>query len=267
MLYYSNAKINLGLNIVEKREDGFHNIETVFYPIAVKDALEFIPAKKMELTSSGIEIDCRTEDNLIVKAYRLLQKDFDLPILKFHIHKNIPFGAGLGGGSANAAATLLELNKFYKLNISEEKMLLYAQKLGSDCAFFIKNKTVYAEQKGDIFSDLSLDLSSYYILLVYPQFGVSTQEAYANITPQKPKENLKDVLKQDIELWKDNLFNAFETNILKKHPLLGEIKERLYSNGAVYASMSGSGSCIFGIFKEEPKSNYFDNFWTWKGQL
>ena len=140
MLYYSNAKINLGLNVVEKREDCFHNIETIFYPISINDALEFIPAEKVGLSSSGIEIDCNLEDNLIIKAYKLLQSDFSLPNLQFHIHKIIPFGAGLGGGSANAAATLQALNTFFELNISKDKLQEYASKIGSDCAFFIKNK-------------------------------------------------------------------------------------------------------------------------------
>lgn len=267
MLYYSNAKINLGLNIIEKREDGFHNIETVFYPINVKDALEFIPSNSLSLDSSGIEIDCSLDDNLIIKAYRLLQKDFNLPSIKFYIHKLIPFGAGLGGGSANAAYTLLELNNFFKLNLSESKLLEYAKQLGSDCAFFIKNKPIYAEQKGDVFTDVSIDLSGYRILLIHPGFGISTPEAYANITSSKPPKSVKQIVSQSIETWKEELTNDFEKPIFNKYPILAEIKERLYKNGAIYAAMSGSGSSMFGIFKEQPKTDDYKKYWIWEGKL
>ncbi len=267
MLYYSNAKINLGLNITEKRKDGFHNIKTIFYPIRLKDALEFIPSKNTELTSSGIEIDCVLEDNLIVKAYRLLQKDYALPNLKFHIHKIVPFGAGLGGGSANAAASLQEINNFYKLNILEEQILYYARKLGSDCAFFIKNKAVFADEKGDHFVDLKLDLSDYYILLIYPNFVISTKEAYANILPKKTNKSIIEIINQPIEQWKEELINDFELPLFKKHPILSEIKKELYSRGALYASMSGSGSSIFGIFREQPSLEYFKGLWQWRGRF
>ena len=267
MLYYSNAKINLGLNIVEKREDGYHNIETVFYPINIKDALEFIPADKVGLSSSGIEIDCNLEDNLIIKAYRLLQADFDLPNLQFHIHKIIPFGAGLGGGSANAAATLLELNRFFQLNITETQLEEYASVIGSDCPFFIKNKSVFAEDRGEIFSNIDLDLSDYYILLIHPGFGVSTVDAYANICSKKTDISSKEIIKQPIESWKGNLINDFEKSVSQKYPILNDIKNKLYSEGALYASMSGSGSSIFGIFKKKPSEKEFSDYWTWIGKL
>ena len=267
MLYYSNAKINLGLNVVEKRRDGFHNIETVFYPIAIKDALEFISAGKVGLSSSGIKIECDLEENLIIKAYRLLQADFNLPDLQFHLHKVIPFGAGLGGGSANAAATLLELNRFFELNVSETKLQQYASLIGSDCPVFIKNKTVFAERKGDAFSDINIDLSAYYILLIHPGFGVSTVEAYANIRPQKAIISSKEIIKQPIETWKGNLINDFEESVFQKYPLLNDIKNKLYKEGALYASMSGSGSSLFGIFKERPNEKIFKEYWTWVAKL
>jgi len=268
MLYYSNAKINLGLNVIEKRNDGFHNIETVFYPIAVEDAMEFVPSEKLELTSSGIEVDCELEDNLIIKAYRLLKNDFDIiPILRFHIHKTIPFGAGLGGGSANAAYTLKALNQFYKLNLSEDELLKYAKQLGSDCAFFIKNTAVYAEGKGDVFTNAQVDLSNYYILLIHPGFGVSTPEAYANIKPEKPIKNCREVLENSVETWKDDLINDFEWSVFQNYPLIEDLKNKLYKKKAVYAAMSGSGSAVFGVFKEKPLVDEFNEYWTWVGKL
>jgi len=267
MLYYSNAKINLGLNVVEKREDGFHNIETIFYPISINDALEFIPAEKVGLSSSGIEIDCNLEDNLIIKAYKLLQSDFSLPNLQFHIHKIIPFGAGLGGGSANAAATLQALNTFFELNISKDKLQEYASKIGSDCAFFIKNKPVFAKDKGDVFTDIHIDLLDYYILLIHPGFGVSTVDAYANILPQKPKISVKEIINQPLESWANSLKNDFENPVFQKHSILKTIKSKLYSKGAIYAAMSGSGSSMFGLFKEKPSDKEFKEYWTWIGKL
>jgi len=267
MLYYSNAKINLGLNIVNKRADGFHDIETVFYPISINDALEFIESDVVSLSSSGLEVDCPLEQNLIIKAYSLLQKDFKLPTLKFHLHKVIPFGAGMGGGSANAAYTLVELNRFFKLNLSEDQLMEYARQLGADCAFFIKNSAVYAEQKGDVFTNLNLDLSDYYILLIHPGFGVSTQEAYANVSPKSPAKNIQEIIKQDISTWETDLENEFEQEIFKKYPVLDQIKTQMYSNGALYAAMSGSGSTVFGIFKNEPNIEGLDNYWFWKGKL
>lgn len=267
MLYYSNAKINLGLNVVEKRQDGFHNIETIFYPINVKDAIEFIPTKTTSLQSTGIKVNCDINDNLIIKAYQLLKTDFDLPTLSFHLHKNIPFGAGLGGGSANAAFTLSHLNQFYKLNLTEKELLKYATKLGSDCAFFIKNQALFACEKGDIFKKCNVDLSRYYILLIHPGFGVSTPDAYENIIPRTPEKNVTEIVNQPITSWRKDLKNDFEDTIFLKYPELKLIKEKLYQNGALYASMSGSGSSLFGIFDEKPDVTNFKSYWNWSAKL
>ena len=267
MLYYSNAKINLGLNIIEKRLDGFHNLETVFYPINIQDALEFIPSQETKMSSSGINIDCSTNENLVIKAYRLLQKDFDLPTLSFHIHKTIPFGAGLGGGSANAAYTIAELNKFYKLKLPESKLLEYSNVLGSDCSFFIKNKALFASNKGQEFVNINLDLSQYYILLIHPGFSISTAEAFRNIKPHIPENLIIDIIKKPISSWKDYLINDFEVSLFPKYPILETIKNKLYSDGALYASMSGSGSSIFGIFKEKPSNLNYLEYWNWIGKL
>ena len=267
MLYFSNAKINLGLNIISKRSDGFHNIESIFYPIYPQDAIEFIPNNKTKLSQSGIIIEEKEDNNLIIKAYKILKDKYELPPLHFHILKNIPFGAGLGAGSANAAYTINALNNFFNLNISETERQTLAMKLGSDCTFFIKNKAVFVSGKGEILQDIKLDLSSFEIIVIHPNFSISTQEAYANILAQTPKKSIKEIIKKPITKWKDSLTNDFEKALFKKYPILPKIKNELYKQGAVYAAMSGSGSAIFGIFEKTPQSLSFGDFWTWKGKL
>ena len=267
MLYFSNAKINLGLNIISKRPDGFHNIESVFYPIYPKDVIEFIPSDRLQLSQSGIIIEGEKEDNLIIKAYHILVQKYSLPPLHFHILKNIPFGAGLGAGSANAAYTLLALNDYFHLNLSEKELQLTAAQLGSDCTFFIKNKAVFVSGKGEIAEEIKLDLSAFEIVIVHPNFGIATPEAYANISPQKPTTTIKEIIQKPIYEWRNLLVNDFEKALLKKHPILSDIKKELYQQGAIYASMSGSGSAIFGIFKKTPQQLPFHEFWIWKGKL
>ncbi len=266
MLYYSNSKINLGLFVTEKRSDGFHNIETVFYPIPLKDGIEFIPSQKTSIDYSGIPVTCELEDNLIIKAFRLLQKDYQLPELAFALHKNVPHGAGLGGGSANASQTLIELNRFFELGLSEQALISYANKLGSDCAFFIKNQAVYATEKGNVFHDIELDLSHLNIALIVPDFGISTPEAYDGIRPNKTDKYLPDILKRPIEEWKNSLVNDFEHRLFIKHPTLGEIKQKLYDLGADYVAMSGSGSAIFALSKSPLQLDNIE-FWKWQGHL
>jgi len=256
VLTYSNAKINIGLNIVEKRDDGFHNIETLFFPISIRDAIEIADSRENSpytFSASGIPINIEAKDNIIVKAYELIRAKYNFPAQDIHLHKNIPFGAGLGGGSANAAYMIKLLNQKFNLNMSDEEMENEVKKLGSDCAFFIKNKPAFAIGKGDQLNSIDLDLSGYYILLIKPDIHISTPEAYANINPHKPKVSLKELIKQPIESWKTTIENDFENSIFPKHPLLAEIKEELYEEGAIYAAMSGSGSSMFGIFKSTPK--------------
>jgi 4-diphosphocytidyl-2-C-methyl-D-erythritol kinase len=253
MLCFPNAKINLGLNVVEKREDGFHNIETVFYPIQCFDALEVVENQNLKddfaFFNYKLKIDCNIEDNLVVKAFKLLKKDFNLPKLEIHLLKNIDFGAGLGGGSADAAFMLTLLNKNFNLNIPKEKLLDYAAQLGSDCSFFIENKSVFASGKGDIFSEINIDLSNFKILLVLPKIHISTKDAYTNIIPQQSNFNLKNLSVSDIYNWKNYLKNDFEEYAFKMEPSLAKIKDILYNNSAIYASMTGSGSAIYGVFK------------------
>ncbi len=255
MLIYSNAKINIGLNIVEKRSDGFHNIETIFFPIGLQDAIEIADSKTQApytFSSSGIPININAEDNIVVKAYKLIREKYNFPAQDIHLHKKVPFGAGLGGGSANAAYMIKLLNKKFNLGMSHEYMENEVKKLGSDCAFFIKNEPAFADQKGDHLKSINIDLSGYHLLLIKPDIHISTPEAYANITAKQAKISLKELIKEPIENWKGLIKNDFEENIFLNHPLLAKIKNELYEQGALYASMSGSGSSLFGLFKNTP---------------
>jgi 4-diphosphocytidyl-2-C-methyl-D-erythritol kinase len=252
MIVFPNAKINIGLNVVSKRADGYHNIETIFYPVKLADALEFAESDKTELSISGIVIDGNSDNNLIFKAYRLLKNDFRLPELKFHLHKVIPFGAGLGGGSSDAAFMLKALNSFFNLNIPSEKLKIYAAKIGADCPFFINNKPTFATGIGDQLTSVNIDLSEYEILIVKPPVSISTPDAYKNIVPSKPNFDLQKIINLPVENWKDNIVNDFEKYVFQTLPEVKVLKEKLYDMGAVFASMSGSGSAVYGIFRHLP---------------
>jgi 4-diphosphocytidyl-2-C-methyl-D-erythritol kinase len=259
MISFPNAKINLGLHITEKRSDGFHNLETVFYPVGWSDVLEFVVSDKFQFTTSGIPISGDPDSNLVIKAYRLLKDEFGLPILKIHLHKNIPFGAGLGGGSSDAAFMLRMLNKTFELKLSEEELIGYAAKLGSDCPFFILNKPVFACGKGDIMNIINLTLNDHFLLIVKPRVEVSTAKAFQNIVPKKSEYSLIELLSLPVSDWKENVVNQFESSVFQQHPEIKSVKNTLYDLGAIYASMSGSGSCVFGIFDELPV-NYSNLF-------
>lgn len=255
MITYPNAKINLGLNITEKRPDGYHNLETIFYPIPLQDALEvnMLEGKgAFTLKTSGMQIAGDPEDNLVIKAYRLLQSDFpDLPSIDIHMFKHIPTGAGLGGGSSDAAFMLKLLNDKFKLNLSISQLEEYAARLGADCAFFIQNKPVFATGIGNVFEPIELTLKGYCLILVKPDIFVSTKEAYAMIKPQMPQQSLKEIILEPVEMWKDLMVNDFESSVFCAYPEIAAIKDKLYDLGAIYASMSGSGSSVFGLFKEQ----------------
>ena len=255
MITYPNAKINLGLNIVEKRPDGYHNLETVFYPINLQDALEVNLREgedEFSLKVSGVSIEGKPEDNLVVKAYRLLKKDYPhIPAIDIHMYKHIPTGAGLGGGSADAAFMIKLLNEKFKLNLSIEKMEEYAAILGADCAFFIQNKPVFATGIGNIFEPIQLSLKGYYLVLVKPDIFVSTKDAFAHIPPKEPTQSLKEIIRMPVETWRATMKNDFEESVFQKFPEIAAIKDKLYDLGAIYASMSGSGSSVFGIFREQ----------------
>ncbi|MBR1468819.1 MAG: 4-(cytidine 5'-diphospho)-2-C-methyl-D-erythritol kinase [Prevotella sp.] len=268
MATFPCAKINLGLNVVARRPDGYHDLETVFYPIPLCDELDFMlvsdefpgaDRRPVKLTVTGDEaVDCPMEDNLVVKAYHLLRKDYPLlPEIWIQLKKNIPSQAGLGGGSSDAASMIRMLNDHprIQLGLNNEQMEQYAAKLGADCAFFIQSKPCFATGIGDRmahFADLQGILSGYYLVVVKPDVAVSTREAYAAITPRKPEKCCLDVVRQPIETWRNELTNDFELSVFVKHPELADIKRKLYENNAIYAQMSGSGSALFGIFKEKP---------------
>lgn len=251
MIGFPNAKINIGLNITEKRTDGFHNLETVFVPVGWCDALEFVVAPELQFSSSGIPIAGDPESNLVMKAYRLLQKEFPLPPLRIHLHKEIPFGAGLGGGSADAAFMLSMLNRQFGLNLSTEQLEGYAAQLGSDCAFFIRNTPAFATGKGEIMEPLRPALNGWVILIVKPPVEVPTVKAFQWVVPQIPSQSLTTLLQLPVQQWKGQVVNQFESSVFQHYPEIGELKERLYEMGAVYASMSGSGSCVFGLFQQQ----------------
>lgn len=267
MVVFPNAKINLGLNILRKRGDGYHELETCFYPIGWSEVLEIITSDKTLVTTSGIAIP-EDGDNIILKACNLLKSDFEFPPVKIHLHKAIPIGAGLGGGSADAAFTIKLLNDSFSLNLEESKMMAYATQLGADCSFFIKNKPCLAAGIGENLNEINLNMTGKYIFMVYPNVHISTGEAYANIRPMIPEKSIKEVLKKyEMEEWKNHLINDFEIPIFESHPILKEIKAQLYEAGAVYASMSGSGSCMYGIFNEKPEIKFPRDYKIWEGDL
>ncbi|GGI50688.1 4-diphosphocytidyl-2-C-methyl-D-erythritol kinase [Mucilaginibacter galii] len=252
MIVFPNAKINIGLNITQRRPDGYHNLETIFYPLMIKDALEAVESDVLTFQSSGISIPGDEQHNLCLKAYYALKKDFDLPPLSIHLHKHIPIGAGLGGGSADAAFVIKLINQQFNLGLSADAMMDYARPLGADCAFFINNKAVYAYEKGDSFEDIDLDLSIYKLVLVMPPAHVSTAQAYGGIKPAPVQSSLQELVKKPVTEWKATIKNDFEDHIFKAFPIIQEVKEELYRSGALYASMSGSGASVFGIFEKTP---------------
>ena len=271
MLTFPCAKINLGLNITSKREDGYHNIETIFYPVPLTDALEvklmhddFPSDEPCDLKITGNAVDCDEKNNLVVKAYTLLAQDFKLPRVHTHLVKRIPMQAGLGGGSADGAFMIRLLDERFRLNMGIAEMERYASRLGSDCAFFITAEPSFATGRGEVLEPVNIaeqNLQGYYIAIVKPAIAVSTREAFKQIICRQPEHCCRDIVRQPIETWKTVLTNDFEEPAFKQHPELADIKQRLYDLGAVYAQMSGSGSAFFGLFRTVPqqlKSNFPD---------
>lgn len=250
----TGCKINLGLNITERRPDGYHNLQTIFYPVPLYDELTICEGvDEDELMLGGHPLEGDTQDNLVLCAVRLLrEEEFQFPPLSISLKKVIPSGAGLGGGSSDAACVLREVSRLYDLSLSEDQMQKLVRRLGADCPFFINPKPLYAEGIGDEFTPISLDLSGWYLMLVKPDVHVSTREAYAGVKPHMPTFSLLDTASLSVGQWADRMVNDFEASIFANHPLLSEIKEELYRQGAVYASMSGSGSTLFGLFRSRP---------------
>ncbi len=253
MVVFPNAKINLGLQILRERKDGYHDIASCFVPVPYCDVLEIIESKKFGFTASGVSIPGKPKENLCVRAYHLLQKDFGLPPSSMYLHKLVPVGAGLGGGSADASFALKCLNELFELYLEDSLLEDYAAQLGSDCPFFIRNQAVMAYGTGNEFEEISLDLSGKHIVLVLPPLSVSTAEAYAGVVPTAASTDLKQIIEQPPgAAWKDLIRNDFEASVFKKYPLLADIKQRLYQAGAFYASMSGSGAAVYGLFDTPP---------------
>ena len=249
MIAFPNCKINLGLNIIAKRTDGYHDLETVFYPLQLKDAVEIIQSEITNLSISGLPVDGNATDNLCIKAYHLLKNDFpDLPPVNIHLHKIIPLGAGLGGGSSDGAFMLKLINDKFNLQLSSDELLTYAKQLGSDCPFFILNKSSYATGRGENLEEINLNLTGYKIIIIYPEIQINTGWAFSNIKPVIPAKSIKEIIKQSVSTWKEELKNDFETPVFSKYPEIKKIKDNLYNAGALYSSMSGSGSSVFGIF-------------------
>lgn len=269
MICFPNAKINLGLNIVSKRPDGYHNIETIFYPIPIKDALEIVSANENDFFhQTGIAIEAEPSDNLVIRALRLLREKYSIPPLEIHLMKGIPFGAGLGGGSSDAAHMLKLVNDYCSLGISSDELEEIASSLGADCPFFIHNKPVFASGTGNIFTPVKLSLEGYYIALVKPQIAVSTPEAYSRVIPSIPAVSLKEIIQKPVNQWRDLMMNDFEESVFQLFPFIGDLKKKLYNAGAAYVSMSGSGSSVFGVFTEPTQlKEHFPDCFVWEGSL
>lgn len=273
MLFFPNAKINIGLNILRKRSDGYHDIETVFCPTAFSDILEFVPEEGDPgvcfFSATGIPIAGDMESNLIVKAYRLLCRDFKLPAIRVHLHKIIPPGAGLGGGSSDGAFMLKYLNLGFELGLDENQLCDYASILGSDCAFFILNRPVFGFERGNRFREPVGLPAGMEVVLINPGIHVSTAEAYGSITPKVPDLPLEILVTEPVEQWKGRIVNDFEIPVAARYPVIGQIRDTLYEAGALYASMSGSGSTVYGLFHEKAPSmqEHFPEYFCWSGPL
>lgn len=269
MVCFPPSKINLGLRVMRKRDDGYHDIETCFYPLPWNDILEIIPSKTMSFTNTGIKVPGRYDDNLCLKAYYLLQEEFDLPSVDIHLHKIVPMGAGLGGGSSDAANTLLLLNDLFSLNLSNSQLEKFASKLGSDCAFFIQPSPMIGRGRGEILSTIDVSLKGKYTVVIKPNVHVSTRDAYNGVKPNATNTSIDEILKQhSIQAWRELLVNDFEPSVFKQFPIIQQVKKELYNQGAVYASMSGSGSAVYGIFNAKVDlSQYAKEMDYWSGTL
>jgi len=254
MIVKPNCKINLGLNVVRKRADGYHDIETVFYPLGLCDVIEIKTSadKRFRFSSTGLRIPGDAASNLCVQAYELIREHFNIPEVEIQLEKNIPMGSGLGGGSSDGAYTLKALNEMFGLGMSNEHLKAFASRLGSDCTFFIENEPSFAKGRGELLEKTAPDLSGFYILLVIPQLHMSTIEAYSLMQPARPSISLKEIIRLPVTQWKGKMVNDFEGPVCRKFPLISQIKEIMYDNGAAYSAMTGSGSAVYGLFNEIP---------------
>jgi len=270
MISFPNAKINLGLDIIEKRSDGYHNISSCFYPVPLNDVLEINLSSKFDFKTSGLHVPGDKHENLVVKAYKLLKKDFNLPNVSIHLHKNIPLEAGLGGGSSDGAFALKMLNEFFDLFMEDSVLEDYAGLLGSDCPFFIYNEPMLVEGRGEQMKEINVDLKGYFIYILKPDLSISTREAYRAVKPAQPKHEIQShITSKPVDVWENFLKNDFEESITEKYPELKKIKTWLYEKGAVYASLTGSGSAMYGLFNIEPdlERDFTENYFNWVGAL
>ena len=273
MICFPNAKINIGLRVTGKRPDGYHNIESILYPIGLTDILEIseqekISGKGISLVTTGIKIDSPPKENLVFRAAELLRKEYSIPPLSIHLHKLIPTGSGLGGGSSDTAFLLRLLNKKFNIGISEEKLHAIASGLGSDCPFFLNNTSAFISGRGEKIQRISLNLSQLYLVVVYPDIHIDTGFTYSQITGSKPGLSLQELIKYPVSQWKENIFNDFEKPVFSKYPNIKNIKEKLYSMGAIYSSLTGSGSVVYGLFDKETATNgHFGHYRVWQEEL
>ena len=268
MVTFPPCKINLGLRVLSKRQDGYHDISTCFFPLPFTDVLEILPSDKLTFTQTGLAVPGEAKENLCLKAYHLLLNEFELPPVHIHLHKIIPMGAGLGGGSSDAAWTLRTVNSIFDLRQTASQLSARAAEIGSDCPFFIQDFPAIGSGRGEILEPSDVNLSGFFMVLVKPEIHVSTDEAYRNVKPEIPSTDIRLIVVQPMRDWKANLINDFEQSVFKKHPDLSLIKDKLYSLGAVYASMSGSGSAVYGIFdKQVSIENHFSGQVCWAGWL
>jgi 4-diphosphocytidyl-2-C-methyl-D-erythritol kinase len=268
MVVFPPAKINLGLNILRKRADGFHDLSTCFYAVPWCDILELLSSSQLRFVPSGIPVPGREEDNLCLKAYHLVKKDFDIAPVDIYLHKILPMGAGLGGGSSDGAWTLRALNELFKLNLDKDKLKQYAAQLGSDCAFFIEDSPMIGTGRGEILEPVNVSLKGNWMMIVKPDIHVSTKDAFAGVQPNEDVADLRSILAWPVHEWRDSLTNDFERSVFSKYPAIESIKSRLYEAGALYASMSGSGSAVYGIFENKPKvSSELEVHKVWTGRM
>jgi 4-diphosphocytidyl-2-C-methyl-D-erythritol kinase len=268
MVSFPPCKINLGLNVIRKRQDGYHTIETCFYPVPWTDILEIIPSDQLVFSSTGIAIQGLPEDNLCMKAYSLLKAVYNIPAVSIHLHKIIPMGAGLGGGSSDGAYALQMLNTIFKLQLSLDELKGFALRLGSDCAFFIDEKPMLGKGRGEDLTPVAFTLKHKFLVIVKPDVSVSTAQAYAGVVPLEPVTSISEIIKRPIEEWKGVLENDFEVSVFSAFPQIGGLKKKMISLGASYAAMSGSGSSVYGIFEKSfPLPAEFTSLHHWSGVL
>jgi 4-diphosphocytidyl-2-C-methyl-D-erythritol kinase len=273
MICFPNAKINIGLRVTGKRPDGYHNIESILYPIGLTDILEVserekVSGKGISLNTTGIKINKPPKENLVFRTAELLRKEYSIPPLNIHLHKLIPTGSGLGGGSSDTAFLLRLMNKKFSIGITEEKLHAIASGLGSDCPFFLNNISAFISGRGENIQRISLNLSQLYLVVIYPDIHIDTSFAYSQITPSKPGLSLQKLIKYPVSQWKENIFNDFEKPVFSKYPKIKKIKEKLYSMGAIYSSLTGSGSAVYGLFdKKSETDRQFGHYLVWQEQL